>query len=233
VVGVLAKKPSLAGGDGPWQWDNRVLVPDSTFDVMFPLPHGNGRRGLEKIFVRLHDVRQLADRLSQVRSVVKSTILRRHYGVQNFGLSGEDGDADDDLILKVIKMLVLATAGISLFVGGINVMNIMLVSVTERTREIGIRRAVGAARSRILTQFLAESTLTATLGGVLGVAIGAGLSFAAARILNAVTGDWTFHLASWAPPLALGSAMFVGAAFGVYPAWRASRLDPSEALRFE
>ena len=73
----------------------------------------------------------------------------------------------------MISLLVLATAGISLTVGGINVMNIMLVSVTERTREIGIRRAVGAARSRILAQFLAESTLTATLGGVLGVAIGA------------------------------------------------------------
>jgi len=133
----------------------------------------------------------------------------------------------------VISMLVLATAGISLTIGGINVMNIMLVSVTERTREIGIRRAVGASRGRILTQFLAESTLTATLGGVLGVAIGAGLTYIAARILNAIAGGWTFYLVPWAPPLALGTAMFVGAAFGVYPAWRASRLDPSEALRFE
>jgi putative ABC transport system permease protein len=137
------------------------------------------------------------------------------------------------MILKVISMLVLATAGISLTVGGINVMNIMLVSVTERTREIGIRRTVGASRGRILGQFLAESTLTATLGGVLGVAIGAGLTYVAALILAKLTGGWTFYLVPWAPPLALGTAMFVGAAFGVYPAWRASRLDPSEALRYE
>jgi putative ABC transport system permease protein len=234
VVGVLAKKPSLKGGDGPWQWDNRVLVPDATFEVMFPLPHGTERRGIDRIFVRLTEIRQLADRIGQVRSVVKATILRRHYGVKNFAIEGEESDdADDNIILKVISMLVLATAGISLTVGGINVMNIMLVSVTERTREIGIRRTVGAARSRILMQFLAESTLTATLGGLLGVAIGAGLTFIAARILNAIAGGWTFYLVPWAPPLALGTAMFVGAAFGVYPAWRASRLDPSEALRFE
>ena len=166
--------------------------------------------------------------------MVKSTILRRHYGVKNFAIDGEDSDdADDDLILKVISMLVLATAGISLIVGGINVMNIMLVSVTERTREIGIRRAVGAARSRILLQFLAESTLTAALGGLLGVAIGAGLTLVAARILNASPAAGRSTWSPWAPPLALGAAMFVGAAFGVYPAWRASRLDPSEALRFE
>ena len=234
VVGVLAKKPSLKGGDGPWQWDNRVLVPDATFEVMFPLPHGTERRGIDRIYVRLGELRHLADRIGQVRSVVKSTILRRHYGVKNFAIEGEESDdGEDDMILKVISMLVLATAGISLTVGGINVMNIMLVSVTERTREIGIRRTVGASRGRILTQFLAESTLTATLGGVLGVAIGAGLTYVAALILAKLTGGWTFYLVPWAPPLALGTAMFVGAAFGVYPAWRASRLDPSEALRYE
>jgi putative ABC transport system permease protein len=234
VVGVLAKKPSLKGGDGPWQWDNRVLVPEATFEVMFPLPHGTERRGIDRIYVRLGELRHLADRIGQVRSVVKSTILRRHYGVKNFAIEGEESDdGEDDMILKVISMLVLATAGISLTVGGINVMNIMLVSVTERTREIGIRRTVGASRGRILSQFLAESTLTATLGGVLGVAIGAGLTYVAALILAKLTGGWTFYLVPWAPPLALGTAMFVGAAFGVYPAWRASRLDPSEALRYE
>ena len=232
VVGVLAHKPSMGGGDGPWQWDNRVLIPDSTFQVMSPMPHGDGR-GMDRIFVRLGQLQHLAARLGQVRAVVQSTLLRRHYGVSNFKVSGEDRDAEGDMILMVISMLVLGTAGISLAVGGINVMNIMLVSVTERTREIGVRRAVGASRSRILTQFLAESTLTATLGGVLGIAIGAGLTLAASAILSKVVGQWTFFLVPWAPPLALGTSMLVGAVFGVYPAWRASRLDPSEALRFE
>jgi ABC-type antimicrobial peptide transport system permease subunit len=112
-------------------------------------------------------------------------------------------------------------------------MNIMLVSVTERTKEIGIRRAVGAPRRQLMLQFLAESTLTAGLGGLLGVASGLGLTWIFSRVLDRVVGGWTFHLVPWAPPLAIGAALLVGVVFGLYPAWRASRLDPVEALRFE
>jgi putative ABC transport system permease protein len=231
VIGVLEKKPAL-GSDGPWQWDNRALIPDTTFEAA--LPHTViERRGLDRVFVRLADVRALADRIDAVRDVVRSTLLRRHYGVKNFRISGEDGQGGFDIILMVISLLVMGTAIVSLVVGGINVMNIMLVSITERTREIGVRRAVGAPRTLILFQFLAESTITAALGGIFGVLIGAGLTFVASVILNRVTGAWSFHLQPWAPGLALGAAMFVGATFGLYPAWRASRLDPVEALRFE
>jgi putative ABC transport system permease protein len=231
VIGVLAHKPAF-GGDGPWQWDSRVLMPDTTFAVVLPPPQGDPR-AVERLFVRLADVRYLAERLPVVSSVVRSTLLRRHYGVENFRVKGEDRDGKDELILGIISVLIMGTAVISLVVGGINVMNIMLVSVTERTREIGIRRAVGASRGVVLLHFLAESMLTAGLGGLLGVGGGVGATWLAARILDKVTGGWVFHLVAWAPPLALGAALLVGGVFGLYPAWRAAHLDPVEALRFE
>jgi putative ABC transport system permease protein len=231
VIGVLTKKPQMGDG-GPWAWDGRVLLPETTYGVALPSTVEQ-RRSLETIFVRLRKVQRLADRIGAVGDVIKSTLMRRHHGVRNFHLSGQDPDHAGEAIMLIISALIMTTAVISLLVGGINVMNIMLVAITERTREIGVRRAVGAPRALIMLQFLAESTMTAALGGLLGVLIGAGLTLGAAAILNSVTGSWTFHIAPWAPPLALGAAMFVGATFGLYPAWRASRLDPVEALRFE
>ncbi len=231
VIGVLAHKPSF-GGDGPWQWDSRVLIPDTTFAIVLP-PQQGSLRQIERLFLRLADVEYLASRMQEVRAVARTTLLRRHYGVENFKVGGGEEDGKGELIIGIISLLVLTTAVISLVVGGINVMNIMLVSVNERTREIGIRRAVGAPRAQVLAQFLAESTLTAGLGGVLGVGGGVGLTWIATRILAKMAGGWTFHVVPWAPPLALGAAILVGIVFGIYPAWRASRLHPVEALRFE
>jgi putative ABC transport system permease protein len=231
VIGVLAHKPAFGGGDGPWQWDNRILIPESTMSANIPVTEK--REGLHRIFVRLADLSDFSGRIGTVRSVVRETLLRRHYGIENFELEGGEEDGKEELILMVISLLVLGTAIISLVVGGINVMNIMLVSVTERTREIGIRRAVGAPRRQLMAQFLAESTLTAGLGGVLGVASGLALTWLASRVLDKVVGGWPFHMVAWAPPVAIGAALLVGVVFGLYPAWRASRLDPVEALRFE
>jgi putative ABC transport system permease protein len=125
-------------------------------------------------------------------------------------------------------ILLAAVAAVSLVVGGVGIMNIMLVAVTERTREIGLRMAVGAKRSDILIQFALESVALSLAGGILGLLIGIG-----GALLIAQLGSWPMAIPSWAAPLSLGFSMAVGLVFGAYPSWQASRLDPIEALRRE
>jgi putative ABC transport system permease protein len=124
--------------------------------------------------------------------------------------------------------LLAAVASVSLIVGGIGIMNIMLVSVTERTREIGVRMAVGASRGDILTQFLIEAVVISAIGGVIGIIIGATGSQAAAAL-----GEWPLRLESSSVLLAFGFSAAVGIFFGYYPARKAAHLDPIEALRHE
>jgi ABC-type antimicrobial peptide transport system permease subunit len=128
----------------------------------------------------------------------------------------------------VIGDLLLAVALISLLVGGVGIMNIMLVSVTERTREIGLRMAVGAAPHVILRQFLFEAVTLCLLGGVVGVAVGRGCSWFVRSLLH-----WPTEISAPAILAAVGVSVTVGVAFGFYPAWKAARLDPIEALRYE
>jgi putative ABC transport system permease protein len=161
-------------------------------------------------------------------------MLRRLRGVR-------PGDEDDfelftndsvsETFNKIAALVAAATFGVcalSLLVGGIGIMNIMLVSVSERTREIGVRMALGARRRRILSQFVVESTTLSFLGGVLGVLLGAGLAIGA-REVYAVPAS----VPAWAVALSLAAASGCGLLFGIYPAARASRLDPVEAMRTE
>ena len=127
-----------------------------------------------------------------------------------------------------MTLLLAAIASISLLVGGIGIMNIMLVSVTERTREIGIRMAIGARGSDVLTQFLVESVVMGVLGGVIGLAVG----FGGAALLGRFTG-WTTDDAAGAVLIAVGFSAAVGVFFGYYPARKAAALDPIQALRYE
>ena len=137
--------------------------------------------------------------------------------------------------MGTMTTLLAGIAGVSLIVGGIGIMNIMLVSVTERTREIGIRMAVGARSRDILRQFLIEAILLSAIGGVIGVALGIGASAGVTTLINTFTSGtkWPVVVSIPAAAVALLFAAAVGMFFGYYPARRASRLDPIEALRYE
>jgi ABC-type antimicrobial peptide transport system permease subunit len=129
---------------------------------------------------------------------------------------------------RVMTNLLLIVALISLIVGGVGIMNIMLVSVTERTREIGLRMAVGARAADILRQFLVEAVVLCVAGGVVGILLGRGVSFAITALLH-----WPTLPSIAAIVAAVVVSVSVGISFGYYPAWKASRLDPIEALRYE
>lgn len=137
-------------------------------------------------------------------------------------------------VMTILTVLLSAVAAISLIVGGIGIMNIMLVSVTERTREIGLRKAIGATRNNILAQFLLEATLLTLIGGAIGILLGSGYAFIASLILSRVVSlGWVFTISLKAILLGIGVAAFVGIVFGLYPAWQASKKSPIEALRYE
>ena len=129
---------------------------------------------------------------------------------------------------RTMAMLLLFIAAISLLVGGIGIMNIMLVSVTERTREIGLRKAVGAGRSDILAQFLTESLAISVTGGAIGVLLGWAISMAVSWIA-----EWNVMIAPTSVLLAVGFSAIVGVVFGLWPAVKAARLNPIDALRYE
>lgn len=228
IVGVLAHKPVMGHGDGTWMWDRRVLVPRVAFDVTF-----SPRHEIHSIFLRVRGGPPSERLMSTVGHVAESIVLRRHGGVKNFALEDRKGHRQEKLILTIIQVLLIGTGLMSMFVGGINIMNIMLVTVTERTKEIGVRRALGASPRAILTQFVLEAAAVSLVGGVIGVLGGAAASFLLSLGLAQAFGAWSFHLVPWSVGLGLGLALSTGIVFGWFPAWRAARLDPVEALRYE
>jgi putative ABC transport system permease protein len=168
-----------------------------------------------------------------LRATVEGVLLRRHLGVKNFKVRKPSSAGHEQLVFQTIELLLLSTGFFSLFVGGINIMNVMLVTVRERTREFGVRRALGATPRLVLLQFLAEAAAVSLVGGAVGVVLGVGVSWAAAQVLRQVVGRWTFGVEPWSIALGLGLAVLTGIVSGILPARRAAALDPIEALRFE
>ncbi|MER3455653.1 MAG: multidrug ABC transporter substrate-binding protein [candidate division GAL15 bacterium] len=217
VVGVLRAQGQVLGVD----LDDRAYIPFGTAQALFSVNYASF------LFVKAHDVTSVVRAQREVERV-----LRRRHGDEDFTVLTQSQFLGAlDAILRVLTVALSSIAAISLVVGGIGIMNIMLVSVTERTREIGIRKAVGAKRWDILAQFLVEAVAISLVGGVVGMAVGLSTSWAiATRLLDQPP---TASAVAPVVVLAFSFSVLVGVAFGVYPAWRAARLDPIEALRYE
>jgi putative ABC transport system permease protein len=221
VVGVLAAK----GGQGfGGNQDDIVIVPITTAQrKLLGITHVNS------ILLSAVSESAVDDASDQITDLLRQRHRIRPDGDPDFMIFTQKEIATSaEATSKVMTTLLLSVAAVSLLVGGIGIMNIMLVSVTERTREIGIRRAIGARRRDILFQFLVESAFLALAGGALGVALGMG----AATLITQIA-RWPTMIQPGAVALAFGFASGVGVFFGFYPAHRASRLDPVEALRYE
>jgi putative ABC transport system permease protein len=221
IIGVLEPLGSIFGASR----DSVVYIPYSTYQKAY------GARDSIVVFIQVPTAEQLEAAEDQVRTIMRNRRGRIFGDQEDDGFAMETQDVFLDLYGKAtanIYIVTIGVAAISLVVGGIVVMNIMLVSVTERTKEIGIRKAIGARQKDILTQFLIEAVSVTALGGVIGVLAGFGLAY----VISALIGfPLLFNVMS--AVLGVGVSSVVGIISGLWPAWRAAKLDPIEALRAE
>jgi putative ABC transport system permease protein len=229
VVGVLGKRPSPGGFDVGA--DNFIVIPQTTHQVLFNTRASGRFRGGQsaQIVIVPYD---WAPRDQALREVEE--IMRIRHGLKldepnDFELVTRDALVKlVDQISRAVFLVLVTISSIALMVGGIGVMAIMMISVTERTREIGVRKALGARRYEVLFQFLAEAVVVTSIGGILGILIGSGVALG----IHFATG-FPVSLPWWSFAIGIGFSAGVGIFFGMFPAVRASRLDPIEALRHE
>lgn len=215
VVGLLEKKGTSMGGSS----DNRVIVPITAAQTLLR------NRGVRTIYFQAES----PEAVDQVVALLEASLLKKFKDSDAYRVFNQTEMLSTiSEVTGTLTLMLGGIAGISLLVGGIGIMNIMLVSVTERTREIGIRKAIGAKRRDIMVQFLIESVVISGIGGLTGILLGMGASSLLGKMLQ---------LSAWPSLgmvlLAFGFAILVGIFFGIYPAGKASRLNPIEALRYE
>jgi len=226
VIGVLAHKGQSTQGTDQ---DDTVMIPITTAKRRVLGTSQANARAVGSMLIKVRDGEDMQEAESQIRGILR----QRHrllsnqdddFWIRNLSEIAETRDASS----RTLALLLAAVAAVSLIVGGIGIMNIMLVSVTERTREIGLRMAVGARARDILAQFLIEATTLSSIGGAIGVALGVGAAVGIANLAG-----WPTLIQPLAIVVAVGFSALVGVFFGFYPARRASQLDPIEALRHE
>jgi len=227
VVGVLVSKGSSGFGSS----DDAVFIPlDTGYDKLFgSTANYNGKKTINSVFVSV----KTTDLMDTVSAQIEYMLRRSHKLAASDELDFNVLSQTDTLntlssITNTLTVFLGAIAGISLLVGGIGIMNIMLVSVTERTKEIGLRKAVGATRNQILTQFLIETVTLSLLGGIIGILLGVGIA-----TLFSVTGLITSVITANSIFMSFFFALAIGVFFGLYPAFRAANLHPMVALRYE
>ena len=219
VVGVYA--PRIKDQDRQQSWmDNKVVFPYTTRQIL-------GDEVNNRFLVKARDAKSMTEAISRIGGFLRANVDQSSGG---FNVMPENKwQEESNKTLNMIGLVLAGIAAISLVVGGIGIMNIMLVTVTERTREIGIRRAIGAQRSSIVAQFLIEAAMLCCIGGLLGILVGTACSMALSKLLL----QMTIYPDAKVTLIALGLSVALGVVFGSYPAMKASRLQPVEALRAE
>jgi putative ABC transport system permease protein len=216
VIGLMAPKGVTLGFD----FDDLVFIPVTTAMELFDTD------SLFNITVKVRSENEI----QQAKDDIKRTLLKKHAGEEDFTILSQDEMLSVmERILKIMTAVLAGIASISLLVGGVGIMNIMLVSVKERTREIGLRKAIGAKNRDILFQFLAEAVMLSLAGGLLGILIGVILTWMIPLFVSYLP----TKLSGWSVVMAFSFSVFVGIFFGVYPARKAASLDPINALRYE
>jgi putative ABC transport system permease protein len=221
VIGVLKSKGQGAGFGNP---DDQIVIPLQTARYRLM-----GREQLRQIGVLARSEERIPEAMAEIQRILRREHRLRPDRPDNFQIRSQaDFLATLGETTQVFGLLLAGIAAVSLLVGGIGIMNIMLVSVTERTREIGIRKALGATRSNILLQFLIEAVVLCILGGIVGIIVGGG-----GAILLSEMANWNTDVSAFSVGLAFAFSGVVGVLFGVWPARRAAVLDPIVALRYE
>ena len=224
VIGVMEEKGNSMASEG---WDNRVIIPLTTMGIRFI-----GKfKGWMYLFCQAVSYEKVEEAVAEIKIA-----MRQQHGDEKYFefFTAKEIIKQVGTVSRIVQILLGGVASVALFVGGIGIMNIMLVSVTERTREIGLRKAIGAKRLDILTQFLIEAIVLSVCGGLIGIFIGSSLASISGLIISKLMkASWPAIVSIEAALIAFGVSAFIGVFFGLYPANKAAGLMPTEALRHE